>query len=267
MMACSISVNVPTTETGLTDTFEFNEKLDSHSDYNEVSIDMGAGTLDIAAGASNLVEGTIKYNVDAWEPRINRYSNEINIRQTTDANMGIPTGNIINDWDVKLGDMPISLELNAGAYEGNLDLSELSIVRLAISDGASKATVRFDSPNPVKMEELTYETGASNVELIGLGNANVSKVYFDSGVGSYTLDFSGEIKDDIEVFADSGMSDITITIPENAQAKVILDGGLSNVDVNGTWTISGNVYECGDSGPMITIRLDMAVGNLNLRRE
>ncbi|MDO8970396.1 MAG: hypothetical protein Q7U74_06895, partial [Saprospiraceae bacterium] len=130
-----------------------------------------------------------------------------------------------------------------------------------------KATIRFDSLNPVVMDKLTYKTGASDVELLGLGNANVREIYFDSGVGAYELDFSGDIQHGIFARIQSGMSDITIVIPSNVRAKIVLTSGLSNIDANGTWTITGNTYECGSSGPLITINLDMAVGNLQLKQE
>ena len=267
MLACSVTVNVPTVDTGVSETYEINESALTDVETNKISIEMGAGSLDISSGASALIEGTIEYNVNAWVPSIDRSSDEITLSQTTDSNIGIPDGDIINRWNLKFGDYPIDLELATGAYEGDLNLSGLSITNLYISDGASKATVRFDSLNPVQMDELAYKTGASDVELLGLGNANVSNISFDSGVGSYTLDFSGDVQRDIEARVESGMSDMTIIIPSDVRAIIIMDGALSNVDATGTWTISGTTYECGDSGPLITVKLDMAVGNLNLRQQ
>jgi len=267
LVACSFTVNVPTVYTGSTETFEISEEPVSDASPNQVDIEMGAGKLNIEAGSSKLVEGTITYNVDSWKPEITRKSNGIVISQNNTSNVGVPDGNIKNNWDLKFGDMPIDLTLSTGAYDGNLDLSGLSIANLSISDGASKTKVIFNTLNPVKMDRLTYKTGASDVELLGLGNANVSDISFDSGVGSYTLDFSGDVKDDISVRIQSGMSDITIVIPENVRAQIAFSSGLSNIDAKGTWTISNNTYECGTSGPLITVNLDMALGNLRLKQE
>ena len=267
MLACSFTVNVPTVDTGVSETYEINESALTDVETNKISIEMGAGQLNISGGATSLIEGTIEYNVDEWVPSVDRSSDEITLSQTTDSNIGIPDGDILNRWDLKFGDYPINLELATGAYEGDLNLSGLSITNLYISDGASKATIRFDSLNPVQMDELIYKTGASDVELLGLGNANVSEISFDSGVGSYTLDFSGDVQHDIDVRVESGMSDMTIIIPSDVRAIVVMSGALSNVDATGTWTMSGTTYECGSSGPLITINLDMAVGNLNLRQQ
>lgn len=267
LMACSFSVNVPSVDTGVTNTFEISEPALTGVDVNQVTIEMGAGTLGIANGASDLISGKVEYNVADWKPEISRSLNRITISQNNSSNVGIPNGDIKNDWNLKFGEAPIDLTLNAGAYEGKIDLSGLSITNLDISDGASKATVQFDTLNPVEMERLSYKTGASDVELLGLGNANTKNIYFDSGVGSYTLDFSGDVQNDIFVRVQSGMSDMTIIIPENVRAEVELTNGLSNVDANGTWTISGSTYKCGTSGPLITINLNMAVGNLNLKQQ
>lgn len=267
LMACSFSVNVPSVDTGVTNTFEISEPALTGVDVNQVTIEMGAGTLGIANGASTLIDGTVEYNVVNWKPEITRSSNRITISQNNSSNVGIPDGDIKNDWNLKFGDAPIDLTVNAGAYEGKIDLSGLSITNLDISDGASKATVQFDTLNPVEMERLSYKTGASDVELLGLGNANTKTIYFDSGVGSYTLDFSGDVQNDMFVRVQSGMSDMTIIIPDNVRAEVELTNGLSNVDANGTWTISGSTYKCGTSGPLITINLNMAVGNLNLKQQ
>jgi hypothetical protein len=267
LMACSFTVNVPSVDTGITNTLDISEPALTGVDSNEVTIEMGAGTLGIANGASDLIDGTVEYNVENWKPEITRTSSRITISQNNSSNVGIPDGDIKNDWNLQFGDAPIDLTVNAGAYEGKIDLSGLSITNLSISDGASKATVQFDTLNPVEMEQLSYKTGASDVELLGLGNANTKTIYFDSGVGSYTLDFSGDVQNDIFVRVQSGMSDMTIIIPDNVRAEVELTNGLSNVDANGTWTISGSTYKCGDSGPLITINLNMAVGNLQLKQE
>lgn len=267
LMACSFTVNVPSVDTSISNTLEINEPALSGVDSNQVIIEMGAGTLRITSGAPVLVNGTVEYNVADWKPEITRSSSRITLSQNNSSNVGIPDGDIQNNWNLKFGDAPIDLTLNAGAYEGNIDLSGLSLTNLQISDGASKSTIQFDSLNPVEMDELSYKTGASDVELLGLGNANTRNIYFDSGVGSYTLDFSGDIQNDMYVRIQSGMSDMTIIIPDNARAKVEFNNGLSNIDATGTWTISGSSYECGTTGPLITINMDMAIGNLQLKQQ
>ncbi len=262
LMSCTFSVNVPKVRTGVTQTLEINEN--GSSSPMMIKIEMGAGKLDLSGGATNTVEGSVLYNVDAWVPMIENEADEITLSQTNTSTVGLPDGQIINEWDLKLGPAPIDLSIASGAYEGSLDLSGISLTRLSIADGASKSTVTFNTPNPVEMEMLDYRTGASEVNLVGLGNAAVDDVVFTGGAGSYELDFSGVSGNDINVHISAGMSDITLTIPANMQATITVNGGLSNINANGTWTINGNTYTSGSSGPTIRITVDMAVGNLNL---
>jgi hypothetical protein len=264
LMACSLSVNVPEVRTGVTQTLEVNEPNPDSSPSAVVNIEMGAGTLKLSAGATSVIQGTVEYNVDVWKPVITRDGASITISQKNTTNVGIPDGQIKNVWNLKLGSIPMALTISTGAYEGTLDLSGLSITNLSVSDGASKSTIEFNTLNPVEMQLLQYKTGASDVDLIGLGNANVSEVVFDSGVGSYGLDFSGGQTKDMNVRINSGMSDLTLTIPPNVRSVITVTGGLSNVNAGGTWTISGSTYQSGTSGPVINITVSMAVGNLTL---
>jgi hypothetical protein len=117
------------------------------------------------------------------------------------------------------------------------------------------------------MQRLTYKTGASNVDLIGLANANTSDITFESGAGAYTLDFSGDLTNDLTANISSGLSQVKIVVPQSANVVVNITGGLSNVDLHGTWTTNGTEYTTGGTGPKITVNINMAVGNLVLDRE
>jgi hypothetical protein len=265
LLGCSLTVNVPTVETTTTKVFEVSQPIPANVDTTSVQIDMGAGRLSIASGTTQLVEGKISYNVANWEPKVSTNSNGVIISQDHSTNVGIPNNEIKNNWDLKLGETPIDLTISAGAYEGNIDLSGLSITNLEINDGASKAVVRFDSLNPVEMQNLVYKTGASQVDLLGLANANTSNVSFESGAGDYTLDFSGDLQKDMNVHISSGMSNTEIIVPEGVNVVVEITGGLSNVDLTGTWTVNDSTYTTG-SGPLtIHIYVEMAMGNLALK--
>jgi hypothetical protein len=264
LMACTVSVNVPKVQTGIINKMVINESSSADANPVELTIEMGAGSLEIKPGATSAVEGTIAYNVEDWKPRVSNTGSRISISQTNTKNVGIPDGQIENAWNLKIGSMPIDLSISTGANEGSFDLGGLSIKRLSISDGASKTTVTFNDPNLVELEKLEYHTGASEVNLLGLGNANVREIEFNGGAGSYELDFSGDLSNDINVRIGTGMSDLSIIIPSGAHAIININGGLSNINAAGTWTINGGTYESGSTGPTIRITIDMAVGNLNL---
>jgi len=233
LMACTLSVNVPKVQTGIINKLEINETASAEANPVEISIEMGAGTLDIQPGANSTVEGIIAYNVYDWKPGVRNSGSQISISQSNTKNVGVPDGQIENAWNLKIGSMPIALSISTGANEGTFDLSGLSIKQLSISDGASKTTVTFNEPNPVEMERLEYHTGASEVNLIGLGNANVKNIEFNGGAGSYELDFSGALLNDINARIGTGMSDLSIIIPSGTHAVIVINGGLSNINATG----------------------------------
>jgi len=53
------------------------------------------------------------------------------------------------------------------------------------------------------METLRYVTGASNLKLSNLANANFASMIFEAG-GNYSLDFSGELRQDAVVTIEAG---------------------------------------------------------------
>ena len=159
----------------------------------------------------------------------------------------------------------MQLTINAGAYQGDLELGGLALKSLEVSDGAADVRVNFSEANLVEMDTLRYITGASNVKLGSLANANFASMIFRSGAGDYTLDFSGSLQRDAVVTIESGISQVVIVIPIGTPASVNFNGGLTSVTKSSQWSQSGNTYTQPGEGPKLTINVDMGAGNLELR--
>ncbi|MBE0688388.1 MAG: hypothetical protein IH585_20535 [Anaerolineaceae bacterium] len=263
-LACSFNVNLPKVTTSNETTYAINEAVPQGQDSSELEIGMGAGRLNIMGGSDNWVTGEVRYNVSLWNPEIHQTNYGIRIIQETNKQIGIPDEKVINDWDIQLGDHPTDLEINAGAYQGNLDLSGIPLTKVRISDGASQGNIRFDTLNPVEMTSFHYSTGASQIEIIGLANTNTDSMVFDAGPGSYTLDFSGDLQRDMDIEINFGLGDVKIIVPKGVSAYVIVDGGLNNVELKGTWNVSGNEYNLYGTGPQLSFDVKMGIGNLQL---
>ena len=268
-MACSgVTVNLPTVQEldlGPTQTFTFDEPLPAGNEAVKLNLSVGAGQLNVAGGATSLVEGSVRCNVPAWKVVVERAAGQINIRQESPEGYTAPTsGSIVNEWDVRLGDHPLDLHLTAGAYRGTLDLSGVPLRNLEVLDGASESEIVFTSPNPERMEELVYRTGASTVALRGLGYARAKQVTFVAGAGMYTLDFTGQASEPTLVSIRSGVSTVRVIVPANARARLSLGGGLREVSASGGWTGSGNFYNVAGDGVEIELNVDMGVGQLIL---
>ncbi len=265
-LACTVTIPfIPKVGTGQTQTFTFSEQAPAGASPATVDISMGAGTLHMQGGASALVEGTVDYNVDGWKPVVTKTDTGIKIEQKSGDVTNIPSGQVKNDWNVRLGNTtPIALDLSAGAYQGTLDLGGVPLANLSISDGASDATVEFKQPNPTTMELLAYKTGFSTVKLLGLANANFKGMTFSGGAGTYTLDFAGTLKQDANVKVTGGGANIDIVIPAGMTSQITITSNLTNVNSSGQWNLNNNVYTTQGSGPTLFVTVDVGVGNITL---
>ncbi len=270
-LACSININLPSTQvkTGATETQNINVPLLSDRQaIADVTLQFGAGTLTLqpAAAMTDLIGGTAKYNVPDIKPTVTINNNNITIEQGNLKLTGIPVfnSNVVNDWNLTLSNAPMNLVIKAGAYEGEYELGGLSIHDLEVTDGASKVNLSFSKPNNVQMTSLQYTTGASQVSLKGLANANASDLTFRSGAGDYTLDFSGDLRSNMTVTVESGVSQVTLIIPQGMNAQVITQTGLMAVSTSGSWTQQGSTYSHSGSGNTITVNVKMGAGNLRL---
>ncbi len=269
ILACRFSVDVPV-EDITTGPVQEDEIRIAAPDAEEVNLtfSFGAGKFDLKAGAEgDLVQGTARYNVPDFKPAVKVDGADVRLTTGNLEIRGIPnmSDEVKNEWDLKLGDALMNLTIRAGAYQGDFDLGGLALKSLEVNDGAADVQLKFSEPNQSVMDILRYQTGASNVRLSDLANANFRAMVFRGGAGDYTLDFSGELQRDASVTIESGISQVVIIVPEGTAAQVYFKGGLANVKARGQWEKSGNAYELEGSGPKLTITVDMGAGNLELR--
>jgi hypothetical protein len=268
-LACGISFQIPVDQiaTGPTQTEAINIPVPDASPVS-LTLAFGVGKLEVEPGAEGaLVDGQAVYNVPEFKPKVTVDGGSVRLESGELKIKGIPNfgDKVKNNWDIKLGDVLMDLVVQAGAYEGDLELGGLPLSSLEVSDGAANVRLKFSQPNPGEMNTLRYSTGASSVRLTGLSNANFSSMIFRSGAGDYTLDFSGELKRDAVVTVESGISQVVIIVPDGTSARVDFSGGLTSVKTSGGWQKSGGAFVLGNGGPTITITIDMGAGNLELR--
>jgi hypothetical protein len=270
-LACGFDVDLPITtdiKTGPTVTDDI--QVPFFGDPNapaDLTLAFGAGELYLSPGAEDSVlSGEATYNIEDMKPEISIQDGVIEIKTGNLEIDGIPnfTESVENTWDFNLGAMPMDLSIRAGAYVADFELGGLSITSLHVSDGASEVVMEFDEPNLVEMKTLRYETGASDITLRNLANANFNTLIFESGAGKYELDFSGQLQRDADVFIETGLSTMTLVVPEDMNVKLSIEGGLTNVSSRGAWDQSGSIYTIEGSGPLLTITLEMNAGNLIL---
>jgi hypothetical protein len=264
-MACGFNIDIPKMPTPGPEVID--EITVPIPDTDEVSLRLsfGAGEMTLAPGAKKLVEGTATYNYAAFKPEVNIDGGNAQIKMSEIKS--IPSfENLKNQWDLKLGETPMDLTIESGAYDGTFEFGGLALNNLGIKDGAANVELAFSDPNLVEMSTFKYETGASNVKMSGLANANFSIFDFSSGAGDYTLDFSGELQRDASIKISSGLSNIIVIVPEGVDAVVTVDSGASNVSAGPSWSQNGNVYKQKSEGPTLTFVIEIGAGNVTLTK-
>jgi hypothetical protein len=264
-MACGSNIDLPKLPTPGPDvTDEITVPLPDSKDVS-LRLTFGAGELALAPGAKQLVEGTATYNYAAFKPEVNIDGGNAQVKMSQIKSL--PSfDNLKNKWDLKLGDTPMDLTIESGAYDGTFELGGLSLNNLTIKDGAANVKLAFSDPNPVEMSTFRYETGASDIKMSGLANANFSILDFSSGAGDYTLDFSGKLQRDASVRISSGLSNIIVVVPKDVNAVVTLEGGASNVSAGSSWKQNGDVYKQKGEGPTLTFVIKIGAGNVTLTK-
>ena len=270
MLACTFTFDnqVRGFTIGSLQTTEIEVPAPDSNQVTEVKLEFGAGELNITPGDSEyLVSGSATYNVEEFEPEVTISERKVKISQQADKTSPIPVlgSGLDNRWDLELGNFPMELEIAAGGYQGEFELGGLPLHEFRLAEGAAKTDLSFSELNPVEMDTLRYDTGASQATLTGLANANFRDMDFRSGAGDYRLDFSGDMQQDADVSIKSGLSSIVIIVPKGTPATVRFEGGLVNVERSGSWRISGGVYTLSGEGPELTITVEMGAGNLDLR--
>jgi len=262
-IACGFTVDLPQQVKAGPEVKESITVADPASDETRVTLNFGAGDLSLSPGAKNLVDGTAAYNVDDLQPEVIEDGAEITIKQGDFEGLP-PFDGMKNEWDLQLGTSPMDLVIEAGAYNGKFELGGLALNNLTVSDGAADVSLSFSEPNLVEMTEFNYSTGASDVTLEGLANANFTRFIFNGGAGDYTLDFSGELQRDATVSIDSGLSDLRIIIPSGVNAEVVIDSALVDINIGDGWSQRGNTYTQSGEGPTLTIIINMGAGEITI---
>ncbi len=263
------SIRIEKLETGPTISEEVEIPVPD-SDETRLEIVMGAGKLFISPGARDaLLQGVVHYNIAEFEPHIITEDGYVQLRQgeNESGEYTFPdiSGDVENTWDLQLGNTAMELILTVGASRSEIELGGLAINELRVTQGASDFELSFSEPDQIEMSALRFTGGASEAELTGLANANAEVIFFTGGAGRYTLDFSGELQDDVYVKIEAGLGEVIIIVPQETAAEAEFDGALADVDAYDDWRRSGDTYTLEGTGARITFDISMGLGSLELR--
>src|SRR3712207_7170100 len=86
-----------------------------NADSVRANLRIALGKLNVGGGADSLMEADFAYNVAAWQPEVNYEvvgdTGELSVEQQG-LREGIPTRDVRNEWDLRLGDeVPVDLSV------------------------------------------------------------------------------------------------------------------------------------------------------------
>ena len=206
------------------------------SSAHEVRIRYGAGTLSVRpTDEPVLFTMHMRYDEESMTP-VHRYDaqdhsltlglSDLSIRGSREAGRDSH-----GELRVALSQrVPMTLDLELGAAQAELDLGGLALHAVKIETGASASQVRFAAPNPARMRTLEVSAGAASVDLQGLANANVDAVRVTGGVGSVKLQFGSALARDVDVDAEMALGKVSVQVPPDAGVRVELSRFIAGFD-------------------------------------
>jgi hypothetical protein len=221
-----------------------------------VFIDYGNGYIDIGGiDTKNIFEAELvyseyrpemKYEIIGDEGHLDiRFSGKVKRDDSDKKGKSINSLDNLYDNELILSihrEIPVTLNLDLGVVKGNLNLSGLSIKEIDMEIGVSKASILFDQPNPIRMESFDIEGGVGKLSIEKLANANFDDFFFEGGVGSYEIDFTGKYTHDMRANIEMGMGKMTLYLPKYIGTRVQIDKSfLSSVSIDDVYK-RGEVY-------------------------
>jgi predicted membrane protein len=220
LSSCVINTN-SNERTGPTEDMKKTIEMDKTTS-TRVDIKMGAGTVNLRGGSSNLMDADFKYNVPGWKPvvkyEVTGEQGNLTIEQPSGEHSGL--GNHEYTWDVQLNDdKPLNLKLEFGAGECNLNAGSLTLNGMDIKMGVGK--MQLDLRGTPKKDYQVEIKG-------GVGEATIY-VPAKVGVVAYAKGGLGEI--DAKGLQKRGDRYVNDAYENNAKVSIRLDikGGIGAI--------------------------------------
>lgn len=141
----------------------------------------GAGKLTIAGNSNDLISGSLNSTFMEYQTTSSVIDGVQNV-EITGRGSGHVFGRQINNADLKLNnDVPVSMSIDSGAIDMNLDYSDVKLDNLDINTGAS--TLNLTLGDKEDSSHVIIDAGASSINII-LPKAAGARVVITSGLSS-----------------------------------------------------------------------------------
>ncbi len=241
-----------------------------------VKMDIGAGIIDLGRNRTgDILNAEVEYYPKKFKVDIDyqRSKDEGELYLESESKgKGIDLDDDDNYWYLEFGHkIPISFEIDVGACEADFDFTGLKIDHLDMDLGASSIEVDFRKPNLERIHQINIDVGASELTISGLGNANFDKLFFDGGVGDFTLDFSGEFEHRAYVDIDIGLGSLTILVPNDVGVQIKSESSFLSslsIDKHDFDEIEDDLYESdnfGEAEKELIFDIEVGLGSVEIK--
>ena len=237
-----------------------------------VHVAYGAGSLSVLpVDGAWLYKVRLNYLPAQWSPSItyDTDSRSLNVGGGKHGDINIDLGDhhshSADELRVALArKVPLDLDLAFGAADATAQLGGLSVRHLTIQTGAADASVSFNAPDPVPLEDLDLKVGAASFQAKGLGNAHVQHVKVRGIASDVDLDFGGHWTGDATLDLQAALGAVHIHVPQG----VIVDAPIKKT-VIGSWDNSTGpaVPEPGSPVYHLHIQSTAALGSVEVDRK
>jgi hypothetical protein len=164
--------------------------------------------------------------------------------------------------------VPIDLDLQLGAAEARLNVGGLALSRLRVETGAADARLDFSEPNKIEMRRLDVHLGAAGFVIRNLGNARVSDIRIEGGVGKVDLDFGGKLENDVRVDANVALGKLLLRLPRDVGVRVELQRFIAGFEHPGLHKRGDAWYSDNwdDAKVRVRIRAETVLGAVEVQR-
>jgi len=164
--------------------------------------------------------------------------------------------------------IPIYYSIDLGLGEGRLDFTDLRVRNLKLQCGLSDVTVLFKRDNKEVLRSLDIGTGLGNVDVKGLGFANMERFSVECGLGSTDLVFDGNLQQDIRGKIEVGLGSVSIEVPDDIAVEVRSESSfLSSLNLHGFDRVGNNLYRSGNwksARKRIYMEIEVGLGSVDI---
>ncbi len=250
-----------------------------------VNIDYTFGTLNIRPGRDNsyIMRAGVTYKEDKNKPTL-EYKNHGNkgrltlksIQETYNKSLFNIKKNddndyVNNNWQLSFNNtIPISFDIEFGLGDGNIDLTGMKVEDIKLELGMSDVDVYFNKKNEEELRKFSIETGLGSFDASGLGNANISNLSVECGLGSATLSFDGEFHGICKGTVAVGLGSVDVNLPKTLAAEIRTESSfLSSVNLSNFDEIDDDLYRSKNwdtaTGGKLYLKIEVGMGSAQVR--